>query len=233
MNENDFKKFLEDSSWDYDKKTIEQMMESELQKEPEDINTEFIDACIEHLTSYSENAAPKKDKVIDKKKLTHKRISFRKILVVAAIAAVLMVTVNAFANPSSRKYVIAKFSDHSSYKVCDVADSPKVKSLTVGYMPEGFKKTEEYTDDLSFNYNYENDKGAIVMIDKMNLGTHINFNTERYGSKIIKINGIDAVYYRADVNCNSVIFNDGEYIYSVDGVNVSKEEVIKIAQNIK
>ncbi len=73
MKEIDFKKFLDDKSWDYNKNTIEQMMEKELEKEPEEINMEFVDACMNYLTGYSNNDAPKeKDKVIVNENNIHK-----------------------------------------------------------------------------------------------------------------------------------------------------------------
>lgn len=54
MSDFELKNFLKDTAWDYDKKTLEAMMEKELEKEPEDINMAFIDACISCLSGVDE-----------------------------------------------------------------------------------------------------------------------------------------------------------------------------------
>lgn len=115
MSNFEFKKFLEDTSWDYDKKTIEEMMERELEKEPEDINMEFVDACMHYLTGSIEEEAPKeKVQVITKKK----RIKFSRLLIAAAIIAVISMTgltVYANANDMSIKDIfVSLFSDHAT-----------------------------------------------------------------------------------------------------------------------
>lgn len=117
MNEIDFKKFLDDKSWDYNKKTIEQMMEKELEKEPEDINMEFVDACMNYLTRYSEITAPEKDKVINSK-TNHKRIKFSRLLIAAIIIVVsASIGVTAYAkvnNMTVSDVLVGIFSDHAT-----------------------------------------------------------------------------------------------------------------------
>lgn len=116
MNQNDFKNFLEDRSWDYDKKIIEQMMEEELKKAPEEINMEFVDTCMNYLTGYSDNIHSEKNKVIDDKKQAHMRIKFSRLLMVAIIvilSASLAITV--YANVNDVKILdmfVNLFSDH-------------------------------------------------------------------------------------------------------------------------
>lgn len=46
----------------------------------------------------------------------------------------------------------------------------------------------------------------------------------------IKINGADAVYFRTNDELNGVIFNNGKYIFIVNG-NISKDDIVNIAQN--
>jgi hypothetical protein len=59
MNNNDFKAFIEDESWEINKKTIEVMMEKELEKEVQEINIDFVDACMNYLAGYSIVDTPK------------------------------------------------------------------------------------------------------------------------------------------------------------------------------
>ena len=113
MTDLEFKKFLEDRSWDYSKEAIEQLMEQELEKEPEEINMEFVDACMYYLTGITEEENPgKKDQVVQK----GKRITPRKILGIAVIAAVcLSIGFTAYAKVSSMSITdifVQVFSDH-------------------------------------------------------------------------------------------------------------------------
>lgn len=84
MNNNDFKAFIDDESWEINKETIEVMMEKELEKEVQEINIDFVDACMNYLDGYSIVNTPKgKGKVINKKK--KKRIKFSRIIIAAII----------------------------------------------------------------------------------------------------------------------------------------------------
>ena len=69
MNDNDFKAFINDESWELNKKTIEAMMEKELEKDVQEINVDFVDACMNYLAGYSiVNTLEGKGKVINKKR---------------------------------------------------------------------------------------------------------------------------------------------------------------------
>lgn len=84
MNNNDFKAFIDDESWEINKETIEVMMEKELEKEVQEINIDFVDACMNYLAGCSIVNTPKgKGKVINKKK--KKRIKFSRIIIAAII----------------------------------------------------------------------------------------------------------------------------------------------------
>lgn len=79
--------------------------------------------------------------------------------------------------------------------------------------------------------NYKNvDKSFVVQ--KFALSGSVGFDTEHYETENIKINGIDAVYYRSNNNEKGIIFNDGNYIYIISG-NIEKDELVKIAQNVE
>lgn len=84
MNDNDFKAFINDESWELNKKTIEAMMEKELEKDIQEINVDFVDACMNYLAGYSIVNTPEgKGKVINKKK--KKRIKFSRIIIAAIL----------------------------------------------------------------------------------------------------------------------------------------------------
>ncbi len=158
-----------------------------------------------------------------------KKIKFSKgtikVLIIAAV--LLAIATTAFAIPQSREYIIDKFSNHSEYNVVDNKKSKRVKSLNVNYIPAGFEKGDDYGDTVQY---VKGDKDFVV--EKLELTGSIGFDTENYEHENIKINGIDAVYYRSNNNGKGIIFNDGNYIYIISG-NIEKDELVKIAQNIE
>mgnify|MGYP000461827582 CR=1 FL=1 len=84
MNDKDFKAFINDQSWELNKKTIEAMMEKELEKDVQEINVDFVDACMNYLAGYSiVNTPQEKGKVINKNK--KKRIKFSRIIIAAIL----------------------------------------------------------------------------------------------------------------------------------------------------
>lgn len=146
-----------------------------------------------------------------------------KVLLIAAV--LLAIATTTFAIPQSREYIVDKFSNHSEYNVVDKKKSKRVKSLNVKYIPAGFEKVEDY----DFLVQYEKGDRNFV-VDKLELSGSVGFDTEHYETENIKINGIDAVYYRSNNNGKGIIFNDGNYIYIISG-NIEKDELVKIAQN--
>lgn len=159
---------------------------------------------------------------IQKHKLFKKTI---KILLIAAILLGLATTV--FAVPTSREFIIQKFSNHSEYNVSDTENAEKVESLKLNYIPEGFVKTE----DEKFACFYVNDDESFS-VAKMELNASIGFDTEQYDSESIIINGVEAIYFRSNNNVKGIVFNNGKYIFLMSG-NIEKEELVKIAQNVE
>lgn len=183
-----------------------------------------------HKFSKEHNKAIEKIIYPDKKDY---RIKFSKntikILLIAAILLSLATTV--FAVPACREHILNKFSNHSEYSVASTGNAKNVESLNVNYVPDGFKLVEKDTNKFGYIYEYRhNDK--IFTVEKTMIDIQINFDTEKYGSEEIEISGIKAICYRPDDDIYGIIFNNGEYVFSISG-NLSKDELVKIAQNIK
>lgn len=156
----------------------------------------------------------------NKHKLSKKII---KILLIAAILLSIATTVSAI--PASREFIVKTLSDHSEYNVVDTSNIKDVTSLNLHYIPAGFEKDEDY------GYLKIYKKGdKYFSVEKCQLTTNINFDTEKYDSENIKINGIDAVYFRPDNELKGIIFNNGDYIFIIIG-KIDKDELVNIAQN--
>lgn len=139
MTNKDLEKFLNDNSWEFNKKTIEQMLEKELQKEPESINLDFVDSCMNYLTGYSGEKAPEqKGKVIKSKHI--KRIRFSKILI-AAVIVILSVSVGMTA--------YAKVND---LQIADIFVSIFENKAVIKYSDK--ELIEQYSNNLNGNMLY-------------------------------------------------------------------------------
>lgn len=184
------------------------------------------------MHNFSEKHTKKMNKLFETAEKCNRHGFSKKTIKMLIIAAVLLgIATTAFAIPTCKDTVIKKYANHSEYEVADVTKDKKVKSLTVEYIPSGYKKAEEEQSDYFYLVIYKNgDKHFCV--EKEALSTSIGFDTEEYDSEKITINGMDAVYFRSDDVNNGLIFNNGEYIFVVNG-NIDKDELINIAENVK
>ncbi len=107
----------------------------------------------------------------------------------------------------------------------DNSDFKKVTPLNLNYIPTGFEKVEDYGDTYLYRKN-----NKFFTVQKCELSAIVDFDTEKYERENIKINGADAVYFRTNDELNGVIFNNGKYIFIVNG-NISKDDIVNIAQN--
>lgn len=156
-------------------------------------------------------------------KFTRKTMS---ALIIAAV--VLSFATTAFAIPSSRKYIIEKFTDHFSYAVIEPDNIDIVEDIIVGYIPEGYEKRNEYIFEKEISQEYQRDDEWFI-ISKNTIDTEINFDALDTESKTI--DGTKYLFFVTD-STNGVIWNDSLYVYSVSG-KINKEELIKIAIEIK
>lgn len=149
---------------------------------------------------------------------------------IAAIIAV-SVTVTAFAVPATREFIIKRFFDHSQYSVVN-GERTFVEGINIGYLPEGFEKTDEYSSEKGtiLNYTYTS-QSQWIEIGKMTLNTNLGFDTEMYNSVEIVHNGLTYIYSQSDSHA-ACIWNDGEYIYRLTS-NLTKDELLEIAFSIQ
>lgn len=150
-------------------------------------------------------------------------------LIIAAIIISLAAT--AMALPQSRKYIIEKFTDHSTYTVADDAKSNIVTDLTVGYLPEGYELVDNFEDSGAFTLIYSNTYDHIN-ISKYNIDRDLNFNTERNNSHIVTYNGIEYTVSKSAQGDTIIVWSKNEYIYHIDG-ELTEEEALKIALSVK
>lgn len=147
-------------------------------------------------------------------------------LIVAAI--ILSFATTAFAIPNTRKYIIEQFQDHFSYLVTDVDEIDITEDISIGYVPDGFIKTDEDYSEIGIYCEYTNNS-AWFSILKHPIDIAINYDNNK--QEIENINNID--YVIASMNDTQIIvWNNGQYSYRIVG-NIDKSILITIAEKTK
>jgi hypothetical protein len=197
-------------------------------------NEEWIESFpvdIEHY-SYTEQHIKQIKKLFNKMRNDkYHKLTKRSAYAVLIAAIILSISITAFAIPKSRNYLINKFSDHSSYSVTDYSGDENVTSLNIGYLPDGFEKTNEtYSDDFIMNQFSFGDEWFYVC--KYDIGTVVDFDTEDYNEEHITIDNIEYILYNSNSEYCGIIWNNGYNVFTIAG-NVSLDMLLEIAQNIE
>lgn len=182
----------------------------------------------EPTQEYKKNIAKLIDKMRGDRYHRFTRNTARAILIAAIIMAIATVTLAATVG---REFIVKKFSNYSTYSVVDNSDVESVDEINIGYIPKGFvldtKDITEYTQSYVYKHNED-----WISIYKTRISDDITFDTEYDNSESLTINGVEGVYYQnPNSKSSGVVWNNGDYIFSVQG-NISKEELIKIAEKI-
>jgi hypothetical protein len=210
------------------------------------MNNDFYEACLvaeemwfdsmnlngeEH--NFSKAFERKMNKLIDKMRNDkYHRLTRRTTRALIIVAIIVAIATTVFATPKTREYTINKFSNHSEYSVED-GSVEKVEFITIDYVPEGFDMTDESTNDSNDYILREYKKGnQFFTVNKsVNLG-YVFYDTEDVVSETIVADDIEYVY-TDDLNDGKFIcWNYNNFKYCVSG-NIEKDELIKIAKNIK
>ena len=153
-----------------------------------------------------------------------------KIMLVAAILLALMMT--AFVFPSSRESFMDNFNIASRYQMTKHNKNSVPDKITVGYIPEGFKLISQESYAKSSMCHYASENKATFRIHKNSSATEIDFNTEDIETETIIVDNREYTYSLGLSNVGYLLWHENDYIYQING-DVSKEEMLKIAESIK
>ncbi|MDE5670935.1 MAG: hypothetical protein K2I14_05685 [Eubacterium sp.] len=260
MNSKDIIQFLKSEPLSFTYEEIEQMMDEELSKAPEEMDTDFVDLCANVLNkAISEN--------IEKECIKHKRVKFTKLLVCAVIIVVAM----GIAVPISAKYInndtsdkIVKFyEDHfcvdfsngttDSNKHLD-EDTELVGKLKDGgfdniILPSALLNDYTYTVNItesesflsaliSFNASDTDFKISAAISKYRNnkiaplLNDKINVSFEYDSAKQLTLNGMD-VFVFGNKEYSTITYVDKDTFYDFQLINCNFDSAIEIAESIK
>lgn len=192
----------------------------------------FTDFSADEIT-YSHSFERNMSKLIDKMRNDkYHRFTRKTVRFIVAAAVVATITFTALAVEQSRNFIIEQFKTHSVFSVSDTENAQNVEEFELGYIPKGMKKISEINSDIRVTYEYSDDFDNSFMVTKYSAEYNFSISSELGTAKQISINGITYFEYEQSNNCFALNWNDGEYLYHIDG-NIDKEELLKIATNIE
>lgn len=152
-----------------------------------------------------------------------------KVLVAAAI--IMSIATTAFAIPTTREYIFNHFKNYAVYTVADVDKAEKIEPISVGYLPDGFIKNQEDVAEDRITIIYENEDSWIT-IDKIRIDSSVFKDNEYNNYETVQMNGIDYICSVNDDGNTEVIWNNGEYVYSIYS-SLNMNNLLTIAENLK
>lgn len=258
MNDSTLKEVLKVNFLSFSKEEIENIMEEELEKAPEEMDTELIDMCLDILMGEPNEKADEDlaalPAVSDKKA---KRINFKKGILVAAIITLLI----SIAIPVSANVYNIDISENilKIYEKCfdlDFEREIQNKDLFIIlsehelndiilplYLYDhceisDFEKIEnDFATRSHFNFTDKenNTSGRVTLASLVNKMDFLNgemlFNGIYEEVKQLTVNGIDVVVFSENNNCFIIYYiNELEYSIVLNGVTFDK--AVEIASTL-
>ena len=152
-----------------------------------------------------------------------------KVLIIAAIIMALFITVSAFT--PFREFVVEFFSDYNLLTNNDY-EMHFPKSFNITNLPEEFTLINEYISINSIVQEYQYGEKSFIA-GKYTPDTFFQVSNEYLETIVFYDNGVKYSLFRLTDSCTEVIWLTDEYSYDLTGFNMSNEELIKIAKNIK
>ena len=182
----------------------------------------------EPSAAYQKGIAELMDKMRGDRYHKFTRRTARAILIAAIIMAIATVTLAATVG---RDFIVQKFSDYSTYNVVDSSGVKDVEDIHIGYIPKGFELENIEKGEHYEYYNYKTEQ-KWINVYKSEIDSEVSFDTEAKNGVQIIIKNYKAMYYsNEETEFNGVVWNDGTFIYRVQG-NIKKEELLRISENI-
>lgn len=255
MKHTDLKKALIEKPIKFSLKEIQEIMDEELNKEPEDMDTKLVDFCAEILESELKKSKNKKPT----------RIKLKKFFIAAAVIVVLVsiaVPVTAsYMNFYKNSDVLVEYNDSCVINLNNGANSAEnylseehflVKKLKENNF-ENIVLPSDLTDvdDLDYfivdknektvfaraDFNFHDDIFCSIIINRANnqsvaqdLGI-IEATTVFKQKKIINKNGMDIVVY-THKNNSAIMYKDKDTVYHINLQNCNFKQAVEIAEKI-
>lgn len=166
------------------------------------------------------------------------KIVFNRVAVAALVAIMLFASAFAVYEPLrtvTLKFMIEVFNDHSDFSMettdGGVAPEYSVKSITVGWVPEGFVQTASFDDP--FLYQYELAGEARITVQCNSAAVPISVDTEGREMHSTEIQGLSVLYYTKGNEVNLVFpIEEKNAMLVVTSEGVSVDELLRVANEL-
>lgn len=106
-----------------------------------------------------------------------------------------------------------------------------IGEYTLGYVPDGFVRTDAMVESMRNKYRYENQESYFCIIYYAK-NREINYDDENGKVHIVDINGVDGYLIEYLGGRCSLTWQNNKAVFTMDG-DLSVDEMIKIAEKIK
>ena len=106
-----------------------------------------------------------------------------------------------------------------------------IGDYTLGYVPDGFVRTDAVETSLKHKYKYENGQYTFNIVYQHSKENTIAYDDENGVMRSIQINGIDGYMIKYPNEKYTLVWEYNHIVFTVDG-NIDSKEIIKIAENI-
>lgn len=185
---------------------------------------------------FSDEHKKKMEKLFKKQKRTPIKSYLRRILAIAAV--LIVVSSISIASVQAWRIRFLNFIMHISesntelrYKENDTeGNSYSAEDVNLEYVPSGFKLSESRNNNGKIHLRFENEDLTFSLYIRQ-IDSTLNVDTEDATAKEIKLNGKDA-FLTEKGDIISLLWNNEMNSFTLSG-NLSEDEIVKIAENIK
>ncbi len=132
------------------------------------------------------------------------------------------------------RFIVNTFEKFSIVQSVDVNDSPEAIEdiYEITYDMSGFSVDYEEQNEIFYNITYSNGNIIVDYNQWVKSEYDILLNTENADIETISINGKSAMYFCDNHNYNHIIWDNGDYIISLDS-NISKTILIEMTNSVQ
>ncbi len=242
MNKEILRNVLRTSSVEFSYAEIEKMLNDELEKSTEEMDTELVELCIDVLSNYvNEGNKTFDEKVLPKKDKTGKKPIAKKIFLIAAIVSVILtlsitVSANIF-DIDLPEEMVKIFGDRI---LLNLSGGHSNDALDDGLLRAFYSKNcviesryfDEKSNETKIQFSVKDSQmyGTIVVqpyyvVNKGLVDNNIFLNVEQI--KSIVIDGIDVVISSFSDGCIFVSYNTNEFNVSIAIIDSNIDDVVK------
>ncbi len=177
--------------------------------------------------------------LIKKEKIKYVKIAGYKIKrSIVAAASIIIILFTSMTVEAIRLPVISfieKVYDKFSELIFDQEQDKNIPTKLVQIyepqiIPDGYSKLEETNFETFYQIIYSNSEKDEIIFEQFTLNYDVTINTEGINTKEININGVSGITYNQK-GLTTIIFNDGNYAYSISGYE-DESDLKKMAESI-